>query len=429
MSFAQVNTWAIGPDGLHCVQASAQLQGGLPITRVLKQGRLANGLKDRIRAAIRGAGYKYPPSRITLDIDLPNECPLLEQHAVPLALAILIASDQIPKHIWLQRSAFGALQLDGQIPQLTDEWHDLKSELDDSIRHLAQAANPPALSAPPASGQAAILLSPGWPSHLAELCLAGHHSVLLYGEPGVGKTRWSRQLQSGWCDSLKQRRQRNARQLFHQFQSRANAPAEPWKIPVGSGAKQLQRLFWIRKGHVLAIEDLPLHTKGLRDALAQTIDQNPEAAVIATANPCACGWLGSHRKACRCNPKARQRWQDILTPPILDRFDILARYEYTETTPVALQTSRIRKAWQIQWARQNCLNGALACSQLNDIPGLLDPQVEFLREHAQALGLTGRAQLAVSKVARTLADLNSCSNITDHHLAQAIALRASPHEH
>lgn len=150
MSLGQVDTWAIAQDGVHRVRACAQLQGGLPMTRLLKSSPLANGLKDRVRAAIKAAGFRYPPSRVTLDLELPPGCPVLEQHGAALAIAILIASDQVPASVWDQRVAFGALDIGGGIQAIPEDWGDTwhPSVIGAMPHHLAQCGVLPAKPTP-----------------------------------------------------------------------------------------------------------------------------------------------------------------------------------------------------------------------------------------------------------------------------------------
>lgn len=428
MALARIQTLAIDSAGFVSGQITAQLQGGLPDTRVLScpdQG----AFRDRLRAAIKGAGYRYPASRTTLALEGPGEWSV--QHLLPAALAILVASDQlspdsIANHRWV-----GELNLDGSLADTTDPWlsaHCIDGQLVTGRRGrrwIAHLANPKPIEdtqrEPPAPQ---LLLPAGGPARLAQWILAGGHSAFVFGEPGVGKTKALHRIHKHWPSDKMARSHRLARWYRRR---RAITALRP-NLPARASARQLGHWFEVYRAHAVLIDDLPLQGSALRDALNQTLDQHPDTALLASGNPCACGWLGSLRRACRCNQGQIQRWERALPPPLLDRFDLLWRYEYTDEAPSPVDLVPVSQAQGRQRARQGCLNGQLSPDSLDQIPGLGTAAQRQLRIQAQGLGLSGRAQLRSALVARTLADLRGNDAIRGDDITLAVGLRANPTE-
>ena len=109
MSLGRIDTLGAGPQGFVATRVNAQIQGGLPETRILgcpHQG----ALRDRLRSAIKGAGFKYPSCRVTLT--LRRRIAPGKEHLLPAALAILIATGQarastLEPYRWLGTIATG----------------------------------------------------------------------------------------------------------------------------------------------------------------------------------------------------------------------------------------------------------------------------------------------------------------------------------
>lgn len=428
MALARVQTLAIHATGFVSGQISAQLQGGLPDTRVL--GCPDHGaFRDRLRAAIKGAGYRYPASRTTLALEGGGEWH--SQHLLPAALAILVASDQISMDQVHPYRWLGELNLDGSLADTPDPWlsaHCIDASLVTGRRgqrwvsHLTQGK--PIDSTPAAASSGQLILPAGAPSDLAQWILAGGHSAFVFGEPGVGKSKALHRIHKHWPSDPSARSHRLARW----YRRRRAIPALRAALPARASARQLQHWFEVYQGHAILIDDLPLQGPGLRDALNQTLDQHSDTALLASGNPCACGWLGSLRRACRCNQGQIQRWQRALPPPLLDRFDLLWRYDYTDATPQPVELGTVELAQSAQRTRQGCLNGQLRPEALEHIPGLVPAMQRQLRLQAQGLGLSGRAQLRAALLARTLADLRGAESIRSDDITLAIGLRANPTE-
>lgn len=425
MSLARVGSLCIQPNGFGHAVVTAQIQGGLPETRLLGHTGSAQ-FRDRLRAAIKGAGFKYPASRVTLDLESQGG-EWDAEHLLPAALAILKATDQtrdpaIEQHRWL-----GRLSLDGKIEPCGSPWDTAGQAFPDlvlggAVTHLRRLT--PKVARTASIPEPSLRIPPGAPSELARWVLAGGLSAFVYGEPGVGKSRALRAIHRHWPGQPGGR----CHQLARWYRRRRALPAMRATVPARATPAQLKHWFDVYQGSAVHMDDLPLHSQSTRDGLNQLMDEHPKTALLASANPCPCGWHGSARRACRCDSGQRKRWNRYLPVPLLDRFDVLWRFDYTEQPPVAMSMAQVTQAQQRQYARQGCLNGQLALSSLDQIPGLNPGLVRALRLQAGGLELSGRAQLNVARVALTLADLEGRDRIRQDDLTCALGLRASPNE-
>lgn len=159
--------------------------------------------------------------------------------------------------------------------------------------------------------------------------------------------------------------------------------------------------------------------------------------LIASMNPCPCGYYGSQDKECTCTPQAISKYMSKISGPLLDRIDI-----HIEVTPVKynkLESStpsessqdikiRVNKAREIQTERYkhyNIFSNSELTPKLINKYCKLDIQSKSLMENAfSKLNLSARAYTRILKVARTIADLDSSENIMQNHIAEAIQYRS-----
>ncbi len=149
-------------------------------------------------------------------------------------------------------------------------------------------------------------------------------------------------------------------------------------------------------------------------------------------NPCKCGYLGDPSDKCTCSPAEINRYKTRLSGPLLDRIDLhvqvpratneLFDKETIEECSEVVRT-RICKARDTQWQRQNCINTQLQGKILEQHCQLEDHAEKLLMQATQKLKLSARGLHRIIKVARTIADLNESEVIKTPHLSEAINLR------
>lgn len=159
--------------------------------------------------------------------------------------------------------------------------------------------------------------------------------------------------------------------------------------------------------------------------------------LVASMNPCPCGFYGSKEKECSCMPQAISKYLSRISGPLLDRIDIQVevspvKYKYLEQENKEETSSqikeRVNKARKIQLERYKdegiYSNSQLTPKMLNKYCVLGKEEKVLLEQAFNSLGLSARAHGRILKVARTIADLDSKENIDVTHIAEAIQYRS-----
>jgi magnesium chelatase family protein len=164
--------------------------------------------------------------------------------------------------------------------------------------------------------------------------------------------------------------------------------------------------------------------------------------LIASMNPCPCGYYNHPEKDCVCAPGVVQKYLNKISGPLLDRIDL-----HIEVTPVPFSElnkqqnqeksaeirQRVIKAREVQIERykENHLihcNAQMRSSDLKTYCQLNDTGNTLLKSAMERLGLSARAYDRILKVARTIADLDGTKNIETNHIAEAIQYRSFDRE-
>lgn len=201
---------------------------------------------------------------------------------------------------------------------------------------------------------------------------------------------------------------------------------------------------------VLFLDELPEFNKHTLEVLREPIEDGKitisrvnsaitypsRFMLVASMNPCECGYYGSKIKECRCNKKSIQRYIGKISGPLLDRIDI--QIEVTQTKYSELDSkekseksyeirNRINLARKIQMNRYKeyniYSNSELTSKLINQYCKLNENSKKLLKNAFNKLGLSVRAYERIIKVARTIADLECKTNIEEKHIAEAIQYR------
>lgn len=191
------------------------------------------------------------------------------------------------------------------------------------------------------------------------------------------------------------------------------------------------------KSDTLELLRTPLEDKTITiNRVSGSLTYPSDFMLIASMNPCPCGYYGSNEKNCNCSVDQINRYRNRFSGPLLDRIDIQLEVPQISYTDLSIQRpsesskkikSRVNRARNIQLERYK--NEGIYCnSQLNSILiqkyCTLDTDSQnLLKDAFEKLHLSARAHDRILKLARTIADLSESKNIEINHLAEAIQYR------
>ncbi|HAZ36778.1 MAG TPA: magnesium chelatase [Clostridiaceae bacterium] len=295
-----------------------------------------------------------------------------------------------------------------------------------------------------------------------EVAASGSHNLIMIGPPGGGKTMIAQRIptilpQLNYEQAIEVTKIYSVAGLTNKYRGIILAP--PFRSPhhtlstaslIGGGSNPIPGEVSLAHDGVLFLDELPEYRRDALEALRQPMEDGivcisrvkgkyvypSKFMLIASMNPCPCGYYGYQLKECRCSEIQIRNYLNKVSGPLLDRIDIHISIEPVKFDEINDNTNeesskdirkRVEYARAIQMERfknENILyNSQMKGRQIKKYCKVEKDGLKLLENAYKNLALSTRAYNKILKISRTIADMEGAENISEKHIAEAIQYR------